>query len=91
MQPDILAPRGPYHGHYLRSVGAVNRSPSSKVLPGETAPGEIPRCDDRKDSGVSDEQLCSAGPDHRRTVPLSLADGNVLQMDQAEPEDQDLL
>src|SRR5664279_5050076 len=89
--PAILTSCGSYHGSDLRPVGVANRTLSSKALPGETAPGEILRCGNRENSGFSNKQFCSTCSDHSRPLPLSLASRAVLQMDQAEPENQDLL
>jgi hypothetical protein len=91
MPLDILTPCGPNHGCNLRSVSVANRILTGKTLPGEAAPGEISRCDNRENTGVSDEQFRSAGTDHCRPESLPLAGRTVLQMDQAEPENQDLL
>jgi hypothetical protein len=46
---------------------------------------------DRQDVGVSDQQLRSAGVDHRHPLQKNVASGAIFQMDQAAPADQAVL
>jgi hypothetical protein len=52
---------------------------------------QIPRCDNRQDLGIFNEQFQTASFDDSPTVSKSLAGGTVFQMDQAESQNQKLL
>lgn len=75
----------------LRSIRDAHRFLSSQRLSGQAAQGEVSRCRNRQNTGISDQQLHSASNDHYRVVPMPLAGRTVLQMDQAKPANQDLL
>src|SRR5262249_32500455 len=51
----------------------------------------LSRSRERQDLGVSDQPVRAAGADHLRPVPVPMAGGVVLQVDQATPADQTLL
>ena len=86
----LTSSRQEYRTH-LRSVSATYRLLPIQGLSGKAAPGKILRCRERQNTGVSHQQLQSACHDYCRVVPMPLAGGAILQVDQAKPENQDLL
>src|SRR5436189_3130477 len=70
---------------------ALNGFYAAKHYPRLPASHPLSRSRDRKEPGVPDQPVCVAGADHLRPVPLPMAGGAVLQVDQAAPAHQTLL
>ena len=88
----IFSSGRPHYRFDLRPDHCAHRGKVTQCISRETAAGQISRSRNRQDTGVSDEQLFRpAGSDDRPIVPFSLAGGTVFQMDQAKPQDQELL
>lgn len=79
------------HRHSVRSDRCPHGIRREEKIPGKDSPDQILRCKERPYPRFPDQQLHPARPDHRRSLPESLASGTVLQVDQATPPDQDLL
>jgi hypothetical protein len=63
----------------------------SAPVPRPTATHPLSRSRDRQELGVPDQPVCLASTDHLRPVPVPMAGGTVLQVDQAAPAHQALL
>ena len=87
----LLAWRGQDHGAALRPDHFVNRSEGMQGLPATFATHQILRCRTRQASGVSNQQLRLACPDHHSALSLSLAGRTILQMDKTTSSDQEVL
>ena len=74
---------------YSAPVDRDTSMPPSTTQPTCVAP--LSRSRDRQEPGVPDQPVCVAGADHLRPVPLPMAGGAVLQVDQAAPAHQTLL
>ena len=71
-----------HHPQWLLCCQALPRSPT---------PHPLSRSRDRQEPGVPDQPVCVAGAYHLRPVPVPMAGGAVLQVDQAAPAHQTLL
>ena len=71
-------------------ISGITKGTGLSFLGGHT-PRQVSRRTDRKDLQLPDQQLRHTGADRGRSLPLSLAGGAVLQMDQAAPTHQALL
>ena len=70
---------------------ALNGFYAAQALPRPTATHPLSRSRDRQEFGVPDQPVCLASTDHLRPVPVPMAGGTVLQVDQAAPAHQALL
>lgn len=64
---------------------------TSRLYPILPAPRTLPRRRKAVTSGLPDQQLCTAGTEHRATLVLPLASGIILPLDQTTSTDQGLL
>src|SRR5918996_1024378 len=70
--------------------GEAARRPRPRRLPAAAAARDLRRCPERAALRLSHQQLPARRPHHRRVLQGALADRAVLQVDQAEPADQEL-
>ena len=91
MPPGLLSSSGAGNRNYLRPVSHAHRLLSSQGLSGKTAARKISRCRNQQNPGVPDQQLHAAAADYCQAVSLSLAGRIVFQVDQAKPQNQDVL
>ena len=75
----------------LRSNHFTHRQCFAKRLPWQAQTGQVPRCDNRQDLGIFNEQFQSACLNDSPVVSQSLASGTIFQMDQTESQNQKLL
>src|SRR5882724_4206575 len=87
----LLPPSRQSHRSSLRSNRFALRLLCPKGLSGKTAPRPLLRSANQQSFGLSDQQLHSTAFDYRPALPLSLAGGTVLQVDQATSSYQGLL
>ena len=78
-------------GLHLRPDHCSQRLLCRQALPRLPASHPLSRSRDRQEPGVPDQPVCVAGADHLRPVPVPMAGGAVLQVDQAAPAHQTLL
>jgi hypothetical protein len=76
-----LAMRPDNKAQWLLHIAGLSRRPSSNKLL---------RCRDQQEIRILNKQLCSAGFDYCSALQMSLADRNLLQMDQAVPANQNI-
>ena len=77
-----------------RALGSDRHPDSQRLgesLSGRVAASQLRRRRDQQASEVFDQQLCAPGSDHRPDLQVALAGRIVLQVDQAAPEDQEVL
>lgn len=91
LPPSLLPASGEIRRAAVRSDRRADRVLSLQILPGETPPNLLLRCDDRQQARVPHEQLHPAGAHHRPALQVPLADRDLLQVDQATPAHQELL
>src|SRR5210317_96496 len=91
LSPTLFSPRRPVDQLEMRPDSETHGILFSHKIPGQASQGEINRPRDRKDHGLSNQQLSFASADHHRIVPLPMAGRAVLQVDQAKPADQNVL
>ena len=72
----------------MRSDRRAHWIPCCQGLPGQTTARQIPRQADGQSVCLFDQQLRVAGADHCRSLPLTLAGGIVLQVDQTTSANQ---
>src|SRR3984957_3088292 len=87
----VLGAGGPRHRTHLRPDHCSQRLLCRQALPRLPASHPLSRSRDRQEPGVPDQPVCVAGADHLRPVPVPMAGGAVLQVDQAALEHQTLL
>src|SRR5271169_5393164 len=87
----VLGAGGPRHRTHLRPDHCSQRLLCRQALPRLPASHPLSRSRDRQEPGVPDQPVCVAGADHLRPVPVPMAGGAVLQVDQAAPAHQTLL
>ncbi len=78
-----LPARGSQHRVDLRSVGGVDYGLLASGLPRAAASHSLQGSRNRKDAGLSDQQLRLARAHHRRPLQKPVASGTVLSLDQA--------
>jgi len=75
----------------LRSNNHAYRLLYEQALSGYTSSSEVSGCQHRKDTRFSHQQFYSAIANHNTTISQQVAGGTVFQMDQAAPEDKEVL
>lgn len=86
--PALFSPRGQTDRASVRSNHHADWCPQRPVLPGPASPHQVLRRGNRQTAGLSDQQLHHSGAHRNGALPVPLAGGAVLQMDQATPAHQ---
>src|SRR5688572_7424047 len=87
----LFGSRGTQYRTHLRSDCTSQFVLLQAPFPRSIAPDKDPRCPIRQIGGAAHQQFRAARTHDRRTLPLPLAGGTVLQMDQAASSDQSFL
>ena len=80
----------PAAGRHVRPDHRVHERARAPAVPAPAAADRLPRPGDREALRPPDDQLPAVGEDDRGHLQVALAGGAVLQVDQAEPEGEEL-